>query len=495
MDKISEATIPDEILQAYDLLLQYRIIDEITSNLKLDVASTIKRWVFQCNIRLPFPNKKGLPEVVKLEIKLYENFPFSKIECYSLSEEIKGFPHQDAESGKLCLKDERLAPLNENKLVIYISWAKEWLTDAANDTLIKPTDPYELPDFSRKLFRKSKQFPTTRIFLFDEDSESYKIWQHHIGEIGKVRCNKADNMNAIFISEYLREESIPVYKSIFSETLYEKKYDLWGYWVIVKSITYKNHRPPQTFGEIRKLFSLNELNFNYLLKKAWEANNKNLKIGFLLVGFPIPKYFGGEPIEIHWVPLIFHNSNYSFIESKTKKKNKLWNKVFQEEHNEKYQLPWGKSLNISHNRLFSRGSFSNLLQNKKICLFGCGALGSQVAENLVRGGQKSILLFDGDQIQQVNLCRHTLDGRDSGNSKSFSLGQRFQSINPFANIEAYYTDIPLSSMEDKEFKKLEEADLFIDCTTDDSAFMWLNEFAISKGKRLITIFLIFMLKF
>ena len=53
MDKISEVAISDELLQAYDLLLQYRIVEEITSHLQLDVTSTVKRWTFQCKIRLP----------------------------------------------------------------------------------------------------------------------------------------------------------------------------------------------------------------------------------------------------------------------------------------------------------------------------------------------------------------------------------------------------------------------------------------------------------
>lgn len=480
--------IPEEILKSYDLFLQYRIVENITKSLSLDVTSTENRWSFECAIRIPFPNKSCLPECVKLEVVLLENYPYSAVQCYSTTEEIKGLPHQDSESGKLCLKEDRLAPCDERKLAVYVTWAKEWLTDAANGTLISSSDPYELPDFSRKLFRKTRALPISRIFLFNEDNFSFNIWKEHIGSYGKVKANHPGRMRSIFLAHFFNQSGLPIYSSNFAESLYDQKDDIWGYWIILETIYYKNFRPPQTYGEIRELFRNSGFEFDKLLKKVWDNNNRSKEIGFFLIGFPIPEYFYGEFVEIHWAPLTISNIRYARRFSKSKKSNKIWRSELKENYSFKNQLPWTPSLNISHSRMYKRGSLSHLLTKKIISVIGCGAIGGLVAQHFVRGGSLNINLYDSDILELVNLCRHTLDGEDMGYPKSLSLRDSLQSINPLANIKHFVNDVPISLEDNLENEALKASDLIVDCTANDNAFKWLNNFAVKNKNRLLTIY-------
>ena len=94
------------------------------------------------------PNAEKLPGEITLRVVIPETFPREPVEFYP--ENVNAFPHQDAESGKLCLPEEALAPLDASRLLCYVKWAIQWLKDAANGKLLQPGEPYELPDFSRE---------------------------------------------------------------------------------------------------------------------------------------------------------------------------------------------------------------------------------------------------------------------------------------------------------------------------------------------------------
>jgi molybdopterin/thiamine biosynthesis adenylyltransferase len=480
--------IPEKILSAYDILLQYRVVENITEKIKFDATNRVDRWFFKCNIKVPSPNKKSIPELVELEVEILGEYPYSTINCYSKSEIVQGYPHQDAVSGKLCLKEKSNAPLDERRLAIYLSWAKEWLIEAANDELVKSSDPYELPDFNRKFYKD--QLPSDRVFLFNEDENSFIDWGKYIGQFGKLKCRKPARMLAFFVSDFQNEKNIPIKtKNNFSNLLFDYKNDIWGYWVIVENIYFKEKRPPQNFGEIRELFSNNKINFDRILKKSWEERNKNCGYSFILIGFPIPEKFYGENKEIHWIPLIFNNLDTARKLASSKKTKRIWRDYFMNNFSDEKQLPWSTSYNINHSRLFSRSAFESTLQNMNISLFGCGAIGSIIAENLTRGGNTNLCLFDKDSVEMGNLCRHTLDGGNLTSSKSFALCTRLLTINPFANINAYISKIPLNSNQKKEKESLLQSSLFIDCTTDETAFHWLNDLAFANNKRLLSIFI------
>jgi len=66
---------------------------------------------------------------------------------------------------------------------------------------------------------------------------------------------------------------------------------------------------------------------------------------------------------------------------------------------------------------------------------------------------------------------------------------RLSNTNPLSSITGYPFEIPLSSSSLQYAKDaISKADLFIDCTTSESAFEWLDHFAATENKRLVSMF-------
>ena len=63
-----------------------------------------------------------------------------------------------------------------------------------------------------------------------------------------------------------------------------------------------------------------------------------------------------------------------------------------------------------------------------------GAIGSNLAETLVRGGAKRIGLFDFDAVMPENVCRSKYSFKQSGDFKVNALAERLISISPYFEI-------------------------------------------------------------
>ena len=276
MDKMpGPSEIPDVVIEAYSLLLQHRIV-AITEPIHENLDESATGWVFECVAKVPYPNQGGIPCKVLLRILIPEVFPREPIEVFTLCKEVSGFPHQDAESRKLCLPEEHRAPRNASRLVCYVKWAIEWLEDAANGTLLKPGDPYELPDFSRKLL--NSPLPTEYPLIFDESSISYESWESHIGEFGHVECCLGAGIPAIFTNRFCDKDGSLIRESDFAPHVLKEDSKISGKWGIVADIRYERHRPPQTYEELEKLCSMNSLDFYAILKDAWSLGNSYIKL-------------------------------------------------------------------------------------------------------------------------------------------------------------------------------------------------------------------------
>lgn len=487
--EVEKIRVPEIILEAYSLLLQHRVVD-IIKPLGLGNGTNRNDWMFECIAEIPYPNPENIPCQIPLRVLIPEVFPLEPIEFFPKCPEVSGFPHQDAESGKLCLPEEHLAPMDASKLVCYVKWAIEWLNDAANGTLLRPGDPYELPDFSRKLLEQV--LPTSHTFVFDESAESYEKWKPYIGASGSVECLLSDTIPAIFPVRFSDENNSVIRESEFSSIILKDDARIRGKWTILSDIRYERHRPPQTYSEIAGLFSNNGLSFYDILRKAWEYNNRVLEIGLFLVGFPIPNVVGGDPVEIRWQTLIFRNRRADKRGAKYRgnRPRQTWaNLTRSGSLSGPKQLPWGEVENVARERMYARGSYSANIRSMRIAIFGCGALGCLIAELLARGGVRNLDLFDTDTIKFGNLCRHTLDGRNLGRNKSLSLAERLSLANPLSNVHGHSDTIPLRPSSSQETRKaIKQANLFIDCTTSETAFSWLERHTKSRNKRMVSMF-------
>lgn len=70
------------------------------------------------------------------------------------------------------------------------------------------------------------------------------------------------------------------------------------------------------------------------------------------------------------------------------------------------------------------------LETAHVAVFGVGAIGSRVADALVREGLGSIGLYDSDSLKVGNLARHTLSLLDVGQPKSEAMAYALGRVNP-----------------------------------------------------------------
>lgn len=470
---------PDAIANAYDgLLLRDQV--EITKSLYFDDG---QGWSFEFVLQAPYPNTQGVPREVMFRAVIPEEFPFAPVDVFSSYEDVRGFPHQEAEEGKLCLYDERFAKRDTSRLWTYLKWTQEWLRDAANGNLLREGHPYELPTFQTEAVSYST---IPEPLLFEEDSNSFKDWEPFIGQTGAVKLATGDTVRGFLPTEFLSANDEPIRSPewntrILSDTV------LLGRWLLLPDIRFERHRPPRTFGELQELCSRHAVDLESVIKLAWRADKWN-ELGVLLVGFPVPQSVGEEPQEIHWQPLTFPNAKAA-KRKRPGKKAQFTTYYRQKKFKPEAALPWGYSENCSQARFSSRGSFSAELCRSRVALLGCGALGSYVAESLVRGGVKNIALYDTDILQHGNLGRHTLTASTLYLSKAKSLARFLGSIALLGSIRGYDERVPLdSNMGGEAAEDLLAADLIIDCTADDTASEWLSCYASENKKRAVTLF-------
>ena len=78
----------------------------------------------------------------------------------------------------------------------------------------------------------------------------------------------------------------------------------------------------------------------------------------------------------------------------------------------------------------------NRIQKTKFCVVGCGGVGSNFSEMLIRTGATQISLIDGEDIEERNLNRTQFTLKDVKKNKTDVLAARLRSINDKAYIQS-----------------------------------------------------------
>lgn len=158
---------------------------------------------------------------------------------------------------------------------------------------------------------------------------------------------------------------------------------------------------------------------------------------------------------------------------------------------------------IKQDEFYGRGCLASGFINKKILLIGLGAIGSFLAETLVRGGIRDITLSDGDYVEAGNLCRASFEMNSIGDSKASALADKLKRISPFCAVRnegtwyengfflcdykhgEFYGNVNYDSQE-KFLKEIEKYDLIIDCTASNELLHFLS-YAVKLPTQLISV--------
>lgn len=120
------------------------------------------------------------------------------------------------------------------------------------------------------------------------------------------------------------------------------------------------------------------------------------------------------------------------------------------------------------------------LQSSHVVVIGCGALGSTIAETLVRAGVGTLTIADRDYVEQSNLQRQQLfteqDAID-GVPKVIAAQRRLQSIRSDIQIHPVLDHVDGPLLE----SLAQDADVLMDATDNFETRLLLNDIAWKKG--------------
>jgi molybdopterin/thiamine biosynthesis adenylyltransferase len=143
--------------------------------------------------------------------------------------------------------------------------------------------------------------------------------------------------------------------------------------------------------------------------------------------------------------------------------------------------------NASESYIFTRNNatFSGL-QNKRICIIGCGTIGGYLSQGLVQSGagagKGEVCFYDNDTLRPGNLGRHILGTMYLGERKSDALKHYFLQQGLISNVKA-----------SGEFSKSDIAngwDLIIDATGDQGFSLLLAKWHSERDKSLKELILV-----
>ncbi|OGX82707.1 hypothetical protein BEN47_18280 [Hymenobacter lapidarius] len=187
----------------------------------------------------------------------------------------------------------------------------------------------------------------------------------------------------------------------------------------------------------------------------------------LAVGYPIPGS-GGQ--EITWDTLFIPLSLLRRDASISAVRNRF-------EALGKQRVVWGEASNAAYSRFFGRGQLPAALVGRRVLIIGVGALGSCLAETLVRGGQRELDFADSDLVAPGNICRSRYRFRDAGSPKSLALQHHLEALSPYVSVQIH-DSIPNTAPGAQNWARtaawLNEYDLIFDCSANNEVLTTLH---------------------
>jgi len=120
------------------------------------------------------------------------------------------------------------------------------------------------------------------------------------------------------------------------------------------------------------------------------------------------------------------------------------------------------------------------LRASRVCVVGCGALGSAQVETLARAGVGRLVVADRDFVEESNLQRQTMfterDARERV-PKAVAAARRVSEINSDVECEAVVADVNASNVE----RLISDCDLVLDGTDNFSTRFLINDACVKHG--------------
>lgn len=458
-----------------------------------DILEDLTAWDEWWFLRIVITNHNHTKISQKTEwyALLPRNYPFGEISFFPSKSNglIETYPHQAYNgvtsddvpwlSGKPCVSSSLrnlgrraydIEPMSIGKrLAWHVRRLKDWLEEADRGVLLKTGDPFEMPEYPNISTDNSLGFVGS-VGRLDELRES--MWDKYGSAV--IHSITGEGGTCVwFPSEFKDFRGTTIAKYERGDLCSCDESDLFAVWVRVKDIPHiAPWRGLRTYGELLEFLKQEGISFDRLLTQ-FNSELRDGKRHLLLIGFPIPDKVGGKYGSWYWLsillPVLSHGRVNGFRESSTSYLLRDKATVITE-HSD---IHWIKSRSWNPADILSRGSFDTKFIEKKVLIIGLGAVGTLVAELLVRAGVKNLVLIDGDRLEIGNLTRHTLTIKEIGEYKVSAVKRRLQIVEPQVEVEALAMSFYEANR--KSRYAIISSEVIIDCTGDDSLLYDLSK--------------------
>jgi hypothetical protein len=462
------------------------------------------KWTLHCRLSPEIRLGGHVPACTDWYVLIDPTYPWGSIKFYPAKEGgiVQTFPHQNYNGkgkddvawrdGHLCL-DTSLRSLGRHgydiepyavhkRLQWHFMRAIGWLSAASRDELVRRGDPFELPHFPCS----PGQFASV---VFCEGTESFQVWQRIPEQSGLLElCYLREKPPILLVKSFQSIDGKDLLMPSWGRALAIESGDtLRGIWLRITNVPVLDPwQAPTTWNELREACRYQGTDLDELLKTIVKSIRDG-KQHIAFIGFPIPVKVGDAPCQMHWqamlVPVLSHGSKTA----NGFRPNEVgyWYRDHTEILNGNTQLEWTPSENWHEAQISTRGRMPEVLASKESLVLGAGAVGTVIAELLVRAGVKRLIIMDGDQIEVGNLVRHTSGLNELKTSKAEAVAKRLNLASPHVSIDALNSNFPADKDIDKA--KIQKCNVIIDCTGRDEVLHHLEFFPWNETKLFFSI--------
>lgn len=394
-------------------------------------------------------------------VTILPHYPFQFHEMETIrfmNTELLDYPHVNRD-GSICVHTPHNADLR-SKVYYDVSSLRQWMLKYYVN---KEVDShYDHILVSESMVNKRKQ-----CYLFTDTDYVFKK-----GDFGMVRyALMAEGVhNKTFIDTFIIQQfkisskhsanckwSIPYQQLSYKEGIYI---------FVGEAPTHHRRFIVENWVDLENGLTQDFLKFLDGIKRNNPFNKKGITSIPLFVGYNIPSG------EVYWQCAVIDASDFPNYAEKQENGSfigRLYDKP----------ISWVQTKNCSYQYFFGRGALHSDITEKMILIIGIGAIGSIIAEALVRGGCKDISLVDYDIKEPENVCRSQYQFISGLNSKVGDLRKKLIEISPFVKVSIMpeFMDAVkafIDCMPDQIKSALEEYEFILDCSADNDVIHILD---------------------
>lgn len=408
-------------------------------------------------------------------------------------------------TGDICLRVPAFAlrrrgfdedPMGQpNRLRWYFERLLSWIDAAAADTLSKDGDPMELPHIVE----------STGVFGFSETPSELAAWTSQQSTFGLAEFLILTSEPAkVAVKRFQTLDGESIREVSWGEFLTANGQAAAGFWIRLPSVpSIPPYKAPATWGELRQSALSQGICLDNALRTV-ASKLRNGKEAFGMVGFPVPQFVGGPLQQFHWLALKIKPFSHGekFAKGFRKSEDAYWRRDKAELFGDNQKITWLSSQNWAE--LGTRGQLPQNVKGLSTTILGAGAVGGVVAELLVRGGVRDLLVVDRELLSVGNLVRHTLSMADVDLPKAIRLARRLNTVSPHVKAIGAMGSFP--ELAPNYLSQFDRSSLVVDCTGSDDLLAslaqresenlrWYWSISVSLGARRVYAFSAYGLRF